>query len=168
MNHERSKKNLYQASAYSMITMGPCISAWRLVLLNQTASIIGRLWRKQGLSRAIARNPVHNHSNLLVFKVPVPVQYCFKFQPYTVSPSMRKQLDPRIPILINNNVQKNHRSFIVLVGDKGRDQASFLLKILSYWLTVILDCESSLPVISSTSICPPFSSMVLQKGAGLY
>ena len=36
---------------------------------------------------------------------------------------MRKQLDPRIPILINNNVKKNHRSFIVLVGDKGRDQA---------------------------------------------
>lgn len=35
---------------------------------------------------------------------------------------MRKQLDPRIPILINNNVKKNHRSFIVLVGDKGRDQ----------------------------------------------
>jgi len=37
---------------------------------------------------------------------------------------MRKQLDPRIPILISNNVKKNHRSFIVLVGDKGRDQAS--------------------------------------------
>ena len=45
----------------------------------------------------------------------------------TPSPSsstckMRKQLDPRIPILINNNVKLNHRSFIVLVGDKGRDQ----------------------------------------------
>jgi N-acetyltransferase 10 len=38
---------------------------------------------------------------------------------------MRKQLDPRIPILINNNVKKNHRSFIVLVGDKGRDQVRF-------------------------------------------
>lgn len=35
---------------------------------------------------------------------------------------MRKQLDIRIPTLINNNVKKNHRSFIVLVGDKGRDQ----------------------------------------------
>ncbi|KZP31024.1 DUF1726-domain-containing protein [Athelia psychrophila] len=32
---------------------------------------------------------------------------------------MRKQLDPRIPILINNNT---NRSFVVLVGDKGRDQ----------------------------------------------
>ncbi|KAG1716074.1 hypothetical protein ID866_1100 [Astraeus odoratus] len=35
---------------------------------------------------------------------------------------MRKQLDPRIPILINNNVKKNHRSFVVLVGDRGREQ----------------------------------------------
>ena len=48
------------------------------------------------------------------------------------------------------------------------DQASFLLKILSYWLTARVDRESSLHVISSTSICPPFSFMVLQKGAGLY
>lgn len=40
---------------------------------------------------------------------------------------MRKQLDPRIPILINNNVKKNNRSFIVLVGDKGRDQACLRL-----------------------------------------
>ena len=39
---------------------------------------------------------------------------------------MRKQLDPRLPILINNNVKKNHRSFIVLVGDKGRDQVSLV------------------------------------------
>ena len=81
---------------------------------------------------------------------------------------MRKQLDPRIPILINNNVQKNHRSFIVLVGDKGRDQArSSSLKISSQ-LTAAVDRESSLSAISSTSICPPFSSMVLQKGAGFY
>lgn len=37
---------------------------------------------------------------------------------------MRKQLDPRIPTLIDNGVKKNHRSFIVLVGDKGRDQVN--------------------------------------------
>ncbi|EPQ29738.1 uncharacterized protein PFL1_02958 [Pseudozyma flocculosa PF-1] len=35
---------------------------------------------------------------------------------------MRKQLDPRIPTLIRNNVALNHRSFFVLVGDKARDQ----------------------------------------------
>ena len=45
---------------------------------------------------------------------------------------MRKQLDPRIPTLINNGVKKNHRSFIVLVGDKGRDQvASHLVSEIS-------------------------------------
>ncbi|KAF8651842.1 hypothetical protein AX16_004642 [Volvariella volvacea WC 439] len=44
---------------------------------------------------------------------------------------MRKQLDPRIPILINNNVKKNHRSFVVLVGDKGRDQVVNLHYLLS-------------------------------------
>ncbi|KXN84178.1 UPF0202 protein KRE33 [Leucoagaricus sp. SymC.cos] len=44
---------------------------------------------------------------------------------------MRKQLDPRIPILINNNVKLNHRSFIVLVGDKGRDQIVNLHYLLS-------------------------------------
>lgn len=36
--------------------------------------------------------------------------------------SMRKQLDPRIPALISNGVRTNHRSFFVIVGDKGRDQ----------------------------------------------
>ncbi|EIW59415.1 DUF699-domain-containing protein [Trametes versicolor FP-101664 SS1] len=44
---------------------------------------------------------------------------------------MRKQLDPRIPILINNNVKKNHRSFIVLVGDRGKDQIVNLHFLLS-------------------------------------
>jgi hypothetical protein len=36
--------------------------------------------------------------------------------------TMRKQLDPRIPALIANGVKANHRSFFVMVGDKGRDQ----------------------------------------------
>ncbi|TFK22700.1 DUF699-domain-containing protein [Coprinopsis marcescibilis] len=44
---------------------------------------------------------------------------------------MRKQLDPRIPTLISNNVKQNHRSFIVLVGDKGRDQIVNLHFLLS-------------------------------------
>jgi hypothetical protein len=50
---------------------------------------------------------------------------------FTGADNMRKQLDPRIPILINNNVKQNHRSFIVLVGDKGRDQVR--LCSLLYW-----------------------------------
>lgn len=44
---------------------------------------------------------------------------------------MRKQLDPRIPTLIRNNVSLNHRSFFVLVGDKGRDQIVNLHFLLS-------------------------------------
>lgn len=48
---------------------------------------------------------------------------------------MRKQLDPRIPYLINNNVKLNHRSFIVLVGDKGRDQVYWVysLSLMRSW-----------------------------------
>ncbi|EIN12992.1 DUF699-domain-containing protein [Punctularia strigosozonata HHB-11173 SS5] len=44
---------------------------------------------------------------------------------------MRKQLDPRIKDLVDNGVKKNHRSFIVLVGDKSRDQIVNLHFLLS-------------------------------------
>ncbi|PWZ03216.1 DUF699-domain-containing protein [Testicularia cyperi] len=44
---------------------------------------------------------------------------------------MRKQLDPRIPTLIRNNVALNHRSFFVVVGDKGKDQVVNLHFLLS-------------------------------------
>ncbi|KAI9440276.1 DUF699-domain-containing protein [Lactarius psammicola] len=44
---------------------------------------------------------------------------------------MRKQLDQRIQFLISNNVKKNHRSFIVLVGDRGRNQIVNLHFLLS-------------------------------------
>lgn len=44
---------------------------------------------------------------------------------------MRKQLDPRIPTLIRNNVALNHRSFFVLVGDRSRDQVVNLHFLLS-------------------------------------
>ncbi|KAJ3126829.1 killer toxin resistant protein, partial [Irineochytrium annulatum] len=45
--------------------------------------------------------------------------------------SQRKKLDSRIPALIANGVQKNHRSFFVLVGDRGRDQVVTLHFLLS-------------------------------------
>ncbi|KAL7420494.1 N-acetyltransferase 10 [Cryptotrichosporon argae] len=44
---------------------------------------------------------------------------------------MRKQLDPRIPALINNGVKANHRSLFVMVGDRGRDQIVNLHFLLS-------------------------------------
>ncbi|KAH9271157.1 hypothetical protein BASA83_006701 [Batrachochytrium salamandrivorans] len=43
----------------------------------------------------------------------------------------RKKLDSRIPSLIANGVQTNHRSFFVLVGDHGRDQVVTLHYLLS-------------------------------------
>ena len=70
---------------------------------------------------------------------------------------MRKQLDPRIPTLINNNVNKNHRSFIVLVGDKGRDQVLFLHIHVQLEMTEkkkpFTDCKFAFPTISSKSVC---------------
>ncbi|WFD45297.1 N-acetyltransferase 10 [Malassezia psittaci] len=44
---------------------------------------------------------------------------------------MRKQLDPRIPTLIRNNVATGHRSFFVIVGDHARDQVVNLHFLLS-------------------------------------
>ncbi|KAI8914461.1 GNAT acetyltransferase 2-domain-containing protein [Gorgonomyces haynaldii] len=44
---------------------------------------------------------------------------------------MKKKLDSRIPALIQNNVQELHRSFFVLVGDKGKDQVVTLHYLLS-------------------------------------
>ena len=77
--------------------------------------------------------------------------------------AMRKQLDNRIPILINNNVKKNHRSFIVLVGDRGRDQVrmSFHLPEQSADLQGFLGCEPALLAFTSTSICTSIRVVVL-------
>jgi hypothetical protein len=42
---------------------------------------------------------------------------------------VRKAIDSRIHTLVKNGVQKNHRTFFVLVGDRGRDQASILVNL---------------------------------------
>ncbi|KAJ1752604.1 N-acetyltransferase 10 [Coemansia sp. RSA 1821] len=44
---------------------------------------------------------------------------------------VRKEVDSRINTLIKNGVQQNHRSFFVLVGDKGKDQVVNLHWMLS-------------------------------------
>ncbi|CCA70074.1 related to KRE33-Killer toxin REsistant protein [Serendipita indica DSM 11827] len=48
------------------------------------------------------------------------------------SSGTRRLLDPRLRILIENNVKKNHRSFIVLVGDRGRDRIPGLYYLLTH------------------------------------
>jgi len=39
-----------------------------------------------------------------------------------------KKVDNRIRVLIENGVQKRHRSLFVVVGDKGKDQVSYEIK----------------------------------------
>jgi hypothetical protein len=74
---------------------------------------------------------------------------------------MRKQLDSRIPVLINNNVKANHRSFIVLVGDKGRDQVGVNPRNARHVSHVSIGCESPLPAFPSPGVCKTISTMVL-------
>lgn len=48
-----------------------------------------------------------------------------------------KKVDNRIRVLIENGVQKKHRSLFVVVGDKGKDQVSCEIKFcLLFGLTV--------------------------------
>lgn len=79
----------------------------------------------------------------------------------------RRLLDPRLRILIENNVKKNHRSFIVLVGDRGRDRVLRPLLDHTRWLktVILIDTWSLLPLDSCQgqaqleAQCP----LVLQK-----
>ena len=43
----------------------------------------------------------------------------------------RKKVDARIRTLIENGVKGNHRSFFVVVGDRGRDQVPNLHYVLN-------------------------------------
>lgn len=40
----------------------------------------------------------------------------------TMSQLVKKKIDSRIRTLIENGVQERHRSFFVIVGDRGKDQ----------------------------------------------
>jgi N-acetyltransferase 10 len=44
---------------------------------------------------------------------------------------MKKKLDNRIRVLIENSVALGHRNLFVVVGDKGRDQVVILHHMLS-------------------------------------
>jgi N-acetyltransferase 10 len=54
---------------------------------------------------------------------------------------VKKKIDNRIRVLIENGIQLNHRSLIVVVGDKGRDQVIYLIlfhQLLIFLQVVIL------------------------------
>ena len=90
---------------------------------------VGEHYNSCGYSNQVAVRPCKWNVSLHLWKfVPATVSVHRTGRKWSLSTNnisvllMRKQLDPRIPSLITNNVKKNHRSFIVLVGDKGRDQ----------------------------------------------
>lgn len=56
---------------------------------------------------------------------------------------LRKKLDPRIKTLIENGRTSNHRSFLVIVGDKGKDQVRMMLYVLTTIRSLI--CITCLP-----------------------
>lgn len=77
---------------------------------------------------------------------------------------VKKKIDNRIRVLIENGIQLNHRSLIVLVGDKGRDQVILPVRSLSsiiYHLS--LGGHSTSYAFQSTSESTSNSLMVLQK-----
>lgn len=51
---------------------------------------------------------------------------------------VRKKIDNRIRVLIENGVILGHRTMFVVVGDHGKDQVSTLQTYLSFWLTSML------------------------------
>lgn len=47
---------------------------------------------------------------------------------------VRKKIDNRIRVLIENGVALGHRTMFVVVGDKGKDQVSILLRLYICYL----------------------------------
>lgn len=45
---------------------------------------------------------------------------------------VRKKIDNRIRVLIENGVALGHRTMFVVVGDKGKDQVSIYLNYIYY------------------------------------
>ena len=43
---------------------------------------------------------------------------------------VRKKIDNRIRLMIENGIKLGHRSLFVIVGDKGKDQGVFLHEML--------------------------------------
>ena len=48
---------------------------------------------------------------------------------YILSIIMRKKIDNRIRVLIENGIATQHRSMFVIVGDKARDQVNYYYKV---------------------------------------
>lgn len=54
---------------------------------------------------------------------------------------VRKKIDNRIRVLIENGVKLGHRTLLVIVGDKGRDQVR--LSTFTFTCVILILCEST-------------------------
>lgn len=52
---------------------------------------------------------------------------------------VRKKIDNRIRVLIENGVALGHRTMFVVVGDKGKDQVSILLRLYLLLCRPVID-----------------------------
>lgn len=53
---------------------------------------------------------------------------------------VRKKIDNRIRVLIENGVKLGHRTLFVIVGDKGRDQVIFISYNQNSLKTLLFPC----------------------------
>jgi N-acetyltransferase 10 len=44
----------------------------------------------------------------------------------------KKKIDNRIRILMENGIRNNHRTFFVIVGDRGKDQVSTFFNLQNF------------------------------------
>ena len=65
----------------------------------------------------------------------------------------RKKVDNRIRVLIENGVTLRHRSFFVIVGDKGRDQVSCMTGIGCIAPSSLPACKVGSSSVSGTMPC---------------
>lgn len=84
---------------------------------------------------------------------------------------VKKVVDSRVHTLIKNCVQTKHRSFFVVVGDKGKDQVGQLVGSKCWQVPDIkslLDCQLALASFTSSSHCSSIGTLVLQEGSRIH
>lgn len=83
---------------------------------------------------------------------------------------VRKKIDNRIRVLIENGVKLGHRTLFVIVGDKGRDQVIFSycnLNSPKHSLCLCAGGNITSHAIKSRGQSTAISFVVLQKRIGL-
>lgn len=86
--------------------------------------------------------------------------------------TVRKKVDNRIRVQIENGVALQHRTMFVVVGDRGRDQVNLLtLRYAKYCIVMTLmsaaGCPPASHVVQSHCQSSPLCSLVLQKRSRL-